>query len=246
MPKRGLSQENLKLFACITMLLDHIGAVIVLNCFYQAAPAEKACWLEVYNSLRTVGRLAFPIYCFLLVEGVFHTRDPKKYGLRLLTGAILSEIPYDLAIYGAVNWQKQSVMLTLLLGFLMLELMKRYPKLPLKLLMVLPFAFFAQITGADYGAKGILVIAVFALTREMKYKHLWQFLGIWFVFSPDHLLALNWMDGFDLEIQELAALAIVPVSFYDGHKRTDSKLLQWGFYLFYPVHLLMLYLIRII
>ena len=243
MLKRNLSQEGLKAIACVTMLLDHIGAVIVLNCFYQATGAAKGTWLEIYETLRTIGRLAFPIFCFLLVEGVFYTRNPKKYGLRLLIGAILSEIPYDLAFYGSINWQSQSVMVTLLMGFLMLETMKRMPKLLLKLLLVLPFAFLAERFGTDYGDMGIMVIATFALTRNLKRKHLWQFFLLWFIFSPNHLMMLNWMGGIQWTMQELAAFAVVPIALYSGRKATKSRALQWGFYLFYPVHLLILYLI---
>ena len=244
MLKRKLSQESLKMIACVTMLLDHIGAVIVLECFHQATGATKGIWLEAYNLLRTIGRLAFPIYCFLLVEGVCRTRNPKKYGLRLLIGMLLSEIPYDLAFYGRVNWQEQSVMVTLLLGFVMLEIMKKCPKHLLKLLEVLPFAFAAEKLGSDYGAMGILVIAVFAFTQNLKYKHLWQFLGIWFIFSPNHLMMLNWLGGIHWTIQELAVFAVVPIALYSGKKATNSKLLQWVFYLFYPAHLLILYLIQ--
>lgn len=232
------------MIACVTMLLDHIGAVIVLECFHQATGAPKGIWLEAYNLLRTIGRLAFPIYCFLLVEGVCRTRNPKKYGLRLLIGMLLSEIPYDLAFYGRVNWQEQSVMVTLLLGFVMLEIMKKCPKHLLKLLEVLPFAFAAEKLGSDYGAMGILVIAVFAFTQNLKYKHLWQFLGIWFIFSPNHLMMLNWLGGIHWTIQELAVFAVVPIALYSGKKATNSKLLQWVFYLFYPAHLLILYLIQ--
>ena len=136
MQKKGLSQEGLKLIACITMLLDHIGAVVVMAWFENSSGANKGLLLDLYEMLRVIGRLAFPIYCFLLVEGSVHTCDPKRYGLRLLIAAVLSEIPYDLAIYGGISWQNQSVMVTLLLGFLMLRVMDRLGKFPWKLLAV--------------------------------------------------------------------------------------------------------------
>lgn len=246
MSKRGLSQEGLKMIACITMLLDHIGAVIVLNCFYTAAPEERVAWAELYEILRTIGRLAFPIYCFLLVEGVLHTRNPRKYGLRLLIGMILAEIPFDLAFYGGIDWESQSVMVTLTLGFAMLELMKQCPSLLVKLLLVLPFSLLAEGMGTDYGAMGIHVIAAFALTRELKWKYLWQALLLWFIFSPNHLMMLNWLGGSGLTTQELAAFAVVPIALYTGRKASNSRALQWGFYLFYPVHLLILYLISVL
>ena len=99
--KFGLSQEGLKLIACVTMLIDHIGAV-----FFPYA-----------IGLRIIGRISFPIYCFLLAEGVHHTRSPLKYGLRLLLVAVISELPYDFLFYGRFTWLRNSVMVTLLLGF---------------------------------------------------------------------------------------------------------------------------------
>ena len=192
-----------------------------------------------------MGRLSFPIYCFLLVEGAFYTKSPKRYGLRLLTGAILAEIPFDLAFYGRITWAHQSAMVTLLLGFLMLEAMKKFPEL-LKLLVVLPFAFVAGKLGVNYGATGIMLIAVFAFTRDVKFKYLWQFFGIWFVFSPNHRMMFNWLGGIRWTIRELAVFAVIPIALYSGEKTTNSKLLQWGFYLFYPAHLLALYLIQMI
>ena len=127
--------------------------------------------------------------------------------MRLLIVALLSEIPFDLAIYGTVNWQKQSVMVTLLLGFLMLEAMKNFPKIPEKVLVMLPFLFLADFLNADYEIKGILMIALFALTRDLPHKFLLQFFGLWFIFSPDHLMALNWLSKFSVTTQELAVLS---------------------------------------
>lgn len=241
MQKRGLSQEGLKLIACVTMLLDHIGAVIVMDCFEHATGANRGILLDLYEILRTVGRLAFPIYCFLLVEGYIHTRNPRRYGLRLLIGVLLSEIPYDMALYGEFSWAHQNVMVTLLLGFVMLEAMNKVPRLWMRLLLLVPFMYLAEWAGSDYGADGILLIGMFALTRELPHQGLVRFFGIWCVFSPFHLMALNWLGGFSVTVQELAAFAAIPIGMYDGGKRTKNKAVQWAFYLFYPAHLLALY-----
>ena len=199
--------------------------------------------LDLYEILRLIGRLAFPIYCFLLVEGSVHTRDPKRYVLRLLIAALLSEVSYDLAIYGALTRHHQSVMVTLLLGFLMLEVQKKYPASVWELLAIVPFAVLAEWMHTDYGAEGICVIALFALTRELPRRSLLQFFGLWCIFSPNHLMALNWLGKFSITVQEWAVFAVVPIAFYDGRKVTRNKALQWAFYLFYPAHLLVLYLI---
>lgn len=243
MHKRGLSQEGLKLIACITMLIDHIGATIVLTHLHQSTGVERTVLLQWYELLRTVGRISFPIYCFLLSEGAIRTRSPKLYGLRLLLAAVLSEIPYDLAFYGKLNWDHQNVMVTLLLGFAMLQTMGKCNGFLPKLLLILPFAALAEWFGTDYGAEGIFVISVFALTRGVQHKHILQVLLLWFLFSPDHRMVFNWLEGLPVSLQEWAVLAVLPVALYDGRKLTNSKAVQWAFYAFYPAHLLILYLI---
>ena len=240
MQKRGLSQESLKLLACMTMLVDHLAVIIVMGSIYSTHLGMR---LEIYETMRLIGRIAFPIYCFLLAEGSAHTHNPVRYGVRLAICALLSELPYDLALWGRITWQHQNVMVTLFLGFCALEVMKRCPNLPLKLLLALPFAALAEFAGGDYGAKGIMLVVLFALTRRIPHRHLAQVLGIWFVFSPNHAMFLNWMEQLSVTPQEWAVLAILPIPLYDGRKVTKSIAVQWGFYLFYPAHLLLLYLI---
>ena len=108
MERKGLSQEGLKVIACLTMLVDHIGATMV-----------SGYWLRI------IGRIAFPIYCFLLAEGASYTKNPKKYALRLLIGFLLSELPFDLAFRRKLTWDYQNVMLTLLLGFLAVQIIMK-------------------------------------------------------------------------------------------------------------------------
>lgn len=217
MKHKPLSQEWLKLIACATMLLDHVGAVFF----------PQTLWLRV------IGRMAFPIYCFLLCEGTHHTKNPVRYGLRLFIGLLLAEIPFDLALYGQVSFAHQNVMVTLLLGFLALLVMKKVPLWTMPLV-ALPFAMAAEWLHTDYGAMGIMTVALFALTRDLEEKRMLQsvgLVGLSFLFFPGNVL------------QPLAVLSMIPISLYSGRKATGSKLLQWGFYLFYPLHLLVLWLI---
>lgn len=217
MKHKPLSQEWLKLIACATMLLDHVGAVFF----------PQTLWLRV------IGRMAFPVYCFLLCEGTHHTKNPVRYGLRLFIGLLLAEIPFDLALYGQVSFAHQNVMVTLLLGFLALLVMKKVPLWTMPLV-ALPFAMAAEWLHTDYGAMGIMTVALFALTRDLEEKRMLQsvgLVGLSFLFFPTNF------------IQPMAVLAMIPISLYSGRKATGSKLLQWGFYLFYPLHLLVLWLI---
>lgn len=223
MQKKGLSQEMLKAIACVTMLMDHIGAV----------------FLPGY-CLRVIGRISFPIFCFLLAEGARHTRSPGKYALRLGLGALLSEIPFDLLLYGGITWRHQSVMLTLLIGLLTVLGMRKLPRTQI-LLMVLG-CLAAELLGADYGGFGVALMGLFALAAEYKQGNLVRFLGmavIFWVMDSPKVPAM----GLNIPIQMFGLLAMVPICLYSGRKVTDSRGVQWAFYLFYPGHLLLLLII---
>lgn len=237
MKKQGISQEALKLAACLTMLIDHIGATLVLQQWYSSWDPSV---LNLYYVLRVIGRIAFPIYCFLLVEGAHYTRDPKKYGIRLAIGMVLSELPFDLAFNEGLDWASNSVMVTLLLGFLMIEAMKRVKGF-WKVVLILPFFLAAEWMGTDYGGNGILIIAMLALTKGVKHEKLWRTVGFVCLLS------------FGAEIQigslwvpiELFGLLSLPLIFcYSGKKLTRNKAVQWAFYLFYPVHLTILWILE--
>ena len=224
MKKSGLSQEMLKLIACATMLIDHVGAVL----FPQ------------YISLRVIGRIAFPIYCFLLAEGVFYTKSPKQYGLRLGVGAVLSELPFDLALFGGITLQYQSVMITLLLGFLMGICMKRVSKPHWQVLIIIPFALVAEWLKTDYGGWGIALIALFILSRELPQRLLVQTVGMAAIcyLMDSYIMSFG---ALRVPIEMFALAAMVPIALYSGEKLSCSKTLQWVFYLFYPVHLTILF-----
>ncbi len=227
MKHKLLPQEVLKLLACASMLLDHIGAA-----FYPGL-----MWLRI------VGRLAFPIYCFLLAQGAAHTRNPARYGIRLLIGAALAELPFDLLFSSRLDWQYQNVMLTLLLGFLALQAMKKCTPLLLKVLIVLPFAVVAEMMRTDYGGMGVLMIAMFALTEQLPWKGVIRTfcqLLICANIPTAHMM----LGGLRISVQLFAAAAMVPICLYSGRKITHSRTLQTAFYLFYPIHLLVLYLLR--
>ena len=224
MRQKLFSQEGLKLLACVTMLTDHIGATLY----------PSLIWLRV------IGRLAFPIYCFLLVEGIWHTKNTKKYATRLFAGAVLSEIPFELLFFGALTWRHQSIMMTLILGLVAVfwgRQKKNY---------WLPFAvcfFVAEFMNTDYGGWGVALICMFAITEELPHKKLLQLLGMALVFWCMNSYQLPIL-GMRIPIQMFGLLALIPIWCYSGVKLTSSRLVQWAFYLFYPVHLIVLLLIK--
>lgn len=232
MKKLGLSQEWLKVIACVTMLIDHIGFL-----FFPYAPA-----------FRYIGRLAFPIYCFLLTEGAHYTRNPLKYALRLGLAALAAELPYDLLFYGRLTLAHQNVIFNLLLAFGMLLCMKLLPRLkklpaPVTLLLqaalMLIFAWISKKLHLEYGSDGIFLIGIFFLTRSLPYRHVLQALALVALFCLSGTAALT-LGPITLPWTAFALLAIIPICLYTGKKSGHSKLVQTVFYLFYPVHLLVL------
>ena len=137
----------------------------------------------------------------------------------------------------------QSVMVTLLLGFGMALIMNKLDRT--KLVPVIAFAFLAELFRTDYGAWGIFMIALFVMTRERKDRNNLQLIGMliicWFMNSAVIRIA-----GIRVPIEIFAMLALAPVFLYSGKKSTGSKAVQTVFYLFYPVHLLVLYIISIL
>lgn len=237
MKKQGISQETLKIIACVTMLIDHIGATLV---YAYWRTNRDASVLNLYYFMRVVGRIAFPIYCFQLVEGFHYTRDRKKYLSRLAVGMVLSEIPFDLAFNGGLDWSSNSVMVTLLLGLLMMAGMEGV-KGWWKLLAIPPFYGLAELLGTDYGGHGILLIAMLALTRGMKHEKILRFVGFAVLLCFGATIPIG---SIYVPIELFGLLAVIPIFCYGGKKLTQSRAVQWAFYLFYPVHMTVLWILE--
>ena len=227
MIKKRLSQESLKIIACATMLMDHIGAVLLPS-----------------MALRMIGRLSFPIFCFLLAEGTYHTRNRKEYGRRLFWGMILSEIPFDLLFFGRITWEHQSVMVTLLLGFLYAVAMTNFTAMGHRLILLIPFAFLGELLRCDYGGWGVAMIGLFVITRDVPHRHLYQVLGMGILgfMIGGRTIAIG---PLVFPRQVLCVAAMIPIWLYDGQKKTNHIWARRMFYLFYPAHLMILYLLRI-
>lgn len=229
MIKKNISGSTLKMIAVITMLIDHVGAVILARVL-QIEWSEEL--YQVYYLLRTIGRIAFPIYCFLLVEGFLHTRNRGKYALRLLLFALISEVPFDLALGSEVFVvDYQNVFFTLFIGLLVMWgcycLEERWRDKQVLYLIGQIVVTVAGMTAAeflrtDYGATGILCIMVLYLFRNNRVRQ-----------CVAGCAAFVWWEA-------PAVIAFLPILGYNGKRGWNIK---YFFYLFYPVHLLILYLI---
>ena len=232
-----LTAAVLHIIAMTLMLMDHLWATLL--------PARE--WLTC------AGRVAFPIFAFMAVEGYFHTRSFKKYILRMLLFAVLSEIPFDL-MYGGTWFYPvhQNVLWTFLLGLLGVWLMEQVRKkgktwmyLLVCVLVVPAGLVLGTLCMVDYYGVGILTVFVFYFLHGRKW---WCFLG--------QLAALYWLNvellgglmypvqlfGMEFELcqQGLALLALIPIWLYRGRQGYHSKPFQYLCYAFYPVHMLLL------
>ncbi len=228
---RVLNGFHLKLIALCTMLIDHMGATLF----------PGALWL------RCVGRPAFPIFCFLIAEGCVYTRNRKKYAARLLVFAVLSEIPFNLMSRGAVgDVYHQNVLWTLLAGALVCWLMDWALKKRAASSFVLTGAvmvaayWLLELLNTDYGGWGMLLVAVFYAVRRAPnspaVKMAAQALGL-------AVFAVGVMNGRVITIELWALVALLPIWLYNGRRGFSPKAVQYGFYAFYPVHILILSLI---
>ena len=196
------------------MLIDHVGAVLF--------PGEM--------TFRYIGRIAFPIFCFLLVEGFHHTRDVKKYLMRLAGFALISEIPYDLAFRNTLfEIEHQNVFFTLFLGVFLMHMLEKYTEITVKTAWIILVMWASTALACDYTYKGILLILVYYFLRDFKagaasFGALWNF---------------AWGNS----TQYYGAFSSIFIAFYNGKK---GKGIKYFFYIFYPVHLLILYGINVI
>ena len=230
---RGLSATALRLLAMTAMLLDHAWATVVPGNFWMTC----------------AGRLAFPIFAFQISEGFLHTKDRKQYVKRLLFTAIAAEVPFNLVMSGSPLFPfHQNTIFTLLLGLWAIDALdkarstKRWGK-------GLGILFCASLLGTlgmtDYGWKGVLTVVLFYLCREFRGARLCQLAGMLLL----HCLLIQGQviplgdTGCSLPVQSLAVLALIPIWLYSGAKGRGGKAFQFAAYVFYPLHLLLLYLI---
>lgn len=213
---------HLKMIAIITMTIDHIGAVL----------------LPQYGFLRIVGRISFPIYCFMLVNGMFYTKNVKKYLGRLLIFGIISEPLFDWTFYGKIYAKEaQNVYITLLIGLTMLisiEFIRKHQFKEMVLISYITEAILvilacgvAYFIKTDYSFYGILMIYWFYALRFNKIM-----MALFEAYTNMELLG---------GIQGFATLSLIPIFMYNGNKGYNK--FKWLFYAYYPLHLFVISII---
>lgn len=211
-----MNRFHIKLIACLTMLVDHICMVFFPH------------HLSAGILRQTVGRIAFPLFAFLLCQGFIYTKNRKKYCLNLLISALISEVFFDLLFYNKLfYWRYQNVIFTLLIALILLMLLERTSgKLFLQLPLIVVFCAASALLFTDYGLYGVLACVIYYYTRHLE---------------PWQSCALSCIPLI-LRYGTVGALLAVPVLI--PYKKTGGRFstpVKYAFYAFYPGHLAVLY-----
>ena len=230
MNKKGIiSGSVLKTIALFAMITDHVAAVFLMNSDIVLLSIGNH-HLKLYSLMRMIGRLAFPIYSFLLVEGFIHTHNRKKYGIRLHLFALISEIPWNLLRGNGLFYKTQNVFFTLLLGYLGICQVKKLEeaeyrdiKFACMLLLLLIVSIFGN---ADYGCAGFGFILIMYCLR-------------------DSLLLKSVIGTCILPAKWKAGLAFIAIGLYNGKRGfINNRKLALLYYAVYPRHLLLFWFIK--
>lgn len=233
----------LHIIAMFTMLLDHMWGTSIVSS-------------EIFTC---IGRLAFPIFAFMIVEGFFHTSDRKKYIKRMFIFALISEIPFNLMVSLRVfNPFHQNVLWTFLIALLLMQWNEKHKSKEdiVKMFFIILGTMvigglLGIITCVDYNAAGVLTVLTFYYFKERKwFNYLLQLILMYFI-NFKVLGGIGWdlsVAGinFFLPQQSIALLALIPIWLYNGKQGPYNKIIKNIYWWFYPVHMLILILIKLI
>ncbi len=250
----------------ISSFILHILAITFMFCDHLWATL-----LPQHEFLTWIGRISFPIFAFMITEGLYQTKDVKKYVKRLFITAIISEIPFNLMYDGSVIYPfHQNVLWTFLIAIGLIGLIKKatskfiiYIYVPLIILIILLGYVIGTITMVDYYGEGILLVLIFyffhgkvekddagnVTIKRRWYHYLGQLLGMYYV----NCVALATfyrtitISGREIEFyqQTLGMLALIPIWLYTGKQGHHGKIFRAVCYAFYPAHCLVLGLLAI-
>lgn len=217
----------LKIIAMISMVIDHIGAFIFGELDITILSIHGYSLSLAYVA-RCLGRIAFPIYAFLIAEGFRHTRSRKKYAMNMFVFAIISEIPYNLVFSGTFRYNVQNVYFTLLLGLLMIwayDALKK--KLALQIVSLVVLFVLSILVNSSHTYTGVVLILLMYVLHENK--------------APLIVIGTALQPRFTY----CSIFGYIPLLLYNGKRGfIKGKFAKYFFYAFYPAHLLLLYFLK--
>lgn len=216
-----------KIIACMTMVLDHV----------KYALPETRNFATVY-----FGRMAFPLFAFLLTEGFCHTSNLKKYYQRLLLFAVLSQIPFMLFRTLVGEWRMLNILFTLLLGLMAITIWAKFRgKYYICVPFVALFIFLGKCLNVDYSWYGVSCVILFYWFRNKGFFRILAFAMLNFIYYFNRFVPHASMESIISYV--FTTLPAFLLLFYNGKLGHKTKYL---YYIFYPLHMLILYVIRFI
>ncbi|MBE6576748.1 MAG: conjugal transfer protein TraX [Ruminococcaceae bacterium] len=244
--KKVLNANAIKIIAIIAMTIDHIAWMLFPG--YPTEPLPLA--------LHIIGRITCPVMCYFIAEGYHYTKDINKYTFRLFVFAIISHFPYVFASADFVDWRsfipfyygsvlnQTSVMWSLAWGLVMLRVVnsENIKNKTVKTLLIILICLVAF--PSDWSCIASLCILAFGTNRgNFKTQMLWMVIYV-AMYSTVYFFALDKVYGL---MQMAVVLAIPILMLYNGRissNRTVNKVMKWLFYIYYPLHLLIIALIQ--
>ena len=227
---RCLSGATLKLIAIISMLADHVNKALIYPCL----KSNEGFLATLSNIFDIIGRIAFPLFCFMIIEGFFKTRNRKKYMFNLLIFGVISEVPFDMFTTGSfynANWQNVMFTLALVLGTVWIidTLKNKMESKPKALWYIVSILI-------------VLAMCIVAMMLSLDYEHHAVLMGYFFYLfygNPLLQIPLGYISVYD---QPWSLLGFGLILTYNGQRGKQNKMLN---YWFYPVHLLILGILRL-
>ena len=223
-----MSSFVLKIIALITMLCDHIGLTFIEHTSY----------------LNIIGRISFPIFAFQISEGFKHTKNLKKYIIRLIIFAVLSQMPYTLYLNSiGIHEFGLNIFFTLLIGLISIiiyeNLYNKYKKFYIGIIPVILLTILAELIKCDYGWYGVTIIFLFHLFKENKLYM--NFIIIYMIINKYIIDFIFKPSIYQLYFAIGAIISVLIINLYNNKKGKNIKYLL---YIFYPLHLIILVLIK--
>ena len=221
-----MSSFVLKIIAVITMFMDHLGYTLYGK-------------LTLFNY---IGRIAFPIFAFQISEGYVHTKNLKKYFFKLFIFALISQIPYMLFEATITPDLSLNVIFTLFLGLTAVFLNDKCKFKSLGILLGVALATISELIHCDYGFYGVAIILLFYIFKDKKIKLFISFI----IATAIKFIIPILKNGFYIEYIYLFLATLIPLIFIIFYNKKKGKNLGYFFYIFYPLHFIVLYCIHIL
>jgi len=225
--EKGLNRNHLKYLAIITMVIDHIA--------YMFIPASNS----IYSMCRIIGKLTAPIMCYFLATGYSYTSSKLKYATRLLIFAIISQPAFTLAFYNTLFKFKFNMIFTLLLCFLILISYEKVKNKFIKWTVILSLVIFSYF--CDWGIFAPLWVLFFFIFKD---KISLQVISFYITTIVGIIIKCIIISNYSWKniLIYLGLFLFIPILYlYNGKKGNTNKFNKWFFYIFYPLHLIILY-----